>query len=329
MQRSRLDWRSQLLPSRADWESARRVLSQFCMRANRAALLLVMGSVLSAMSASAESAAERREREEARWVPSAALFSMGIPDKRSASSISDTLSPQEGDSTGFPWSVGVGVDLASPVIADVAGRPRLFAHGDVSFSFDSQEPVVSFGDPGLPPQSIGGANASIEGIENVGTAVRVEAKPLVLSGGMGVVFSFEAFDRAYRVRPSLEWMYRRDTMKAVLGGGENEIAGSSCGPCRTLFIGVEREKGYHSLGPGIELEVDAARAGDFLVGFFGSFRAYRILGDRKADLIAAGAWRRTDGQPTARADTVFRARYDREPWHYRFGFGFRLLWSPE
>ena len=300
------------------------------MSATRALSIFGMGMMIWATAASAGSrVAEEIAREEARWIPSGSIFSMGIPDKRSAQSRSDTLPVQEDDTTGFPWSVGVGVELASPVIVDMPGRPRLFAHGDFSFSFDTEEPVVSFGDPGLPPVSTGGATASIEGIENVGTAVRVESKPLVLSGGLGVVFEFEAFDRDYRVRPSLEWMYRRDSMQAILGGGENETAGSACGPCRTLFIDVQREKGYHSLGPGIELEVDAARAGDFLVGFYGSFRAYRILGDRKADLIATGSWQRTDGQPTTRADTVMRARYDRDPWHYRFGFGFRLLWSPE
>jgi hypothetical protein len=281
------------------------------------------------MPAAAVGDAERLAKEDARWIPGGSLFSMGLPAKRSVEASSDTLGDQDGESTGFPWSVGLSADLLSPVIAKTPGRPRLYAHGDVSFAFDTEDPVQSFGDPGFPPVSTGGGSPPVEGIENVGSSIRVEAKPLVLSGGVGAVLSFEAFDRNFRVRPSLEWTYQRDTMKTVLGGGENEVPGSVCGPCRTLFIEAETEKGYHSLGPGIELEADASRAGDFLVGFYGSFRAYRILGDRKAQLDSTGAWERTDGQPTLRPDTVFRTSYERKPWHYRFGLGVRFMWSPE
>jgi hypothetical protein len=291
--------------------------------------IVLIGIQLIASVATAADGDSRLERERARWLPSASIFTMGIPDKRSATATSDTLGEQDGESVGFPWTVGVGVGLASPASSSLPGTPRLFVHGDFSYALDTEEPVVSFGDPGSPPVSTGGANPSIEAIENVGSSVRVEAKPLVLSAGVGTVFSFEAFGRGYRVRPSLEWIYRRDTINTVLGGGENEVAGSACGPCRTLFIEAQTEKGFHSLGPGIELEVDAARAGDFLLGFFGSFRAYRILGDRKVELAPSGAWMRTDGQPTTRADTVFRTSYERDAWHYRFGLGLRFLWSPE
>ena len=297
-----------------------------------ALLLLFVGFQLSAIPAVATEAtdeASRLKQRSERWVPAGSIFTMGMPDKRVAQASSDTMPDQEGDSTGFPWSLGLSGEIATPVIADLPGRPRLYAHGDVSWAFDTEEPVVSSGDPGAPPFSPSSANPVVETIENVGSAVRIEAKPLVLSGGVGAVFSFEAFERDFRLRPSIEWIYRRDTINTVLGSGENEVAGNLCGPCRTLFIQAQTEKGFHSLGPGIELEVDAARTGDFLIGFFGAFRAYRVLGDRKADLVSTGAWERTDGQPTARADTVFRTRYEREPWSYRFGLGIRFLWSPE
>ncbi len=158
--------------------------------------------------------------------------------------------------------------------------------------------------------------------------------PVVLSGGIGSVIYFEAFEREFRLRPTLEWMYSRDTMKTVLGGGEIEGAGpntNDCAPCRTLFIKTQTEKGYHSLGPGIELEADVGRAGDFLVGFYGTFRAYYLVGDRKPNLRSTGSWTRTDnGQPsTTRADTTFVTRYEREPRHYHFGTGLPVLWSPE
>jgi hypothetical protein len=276
-----------------------------------------------AADGSSESAAN------ARWVPSASLYTMGQAEQRSARMDSDTSPFKDGDSLGLLWSIGGTADIATPVLLDVPGSPRLFAHADVGFVYSLEDPVTTEGDPGgRPSLPIGN---TFQSITNVGSSVRAEAKPLVLSGGVGPEFSFQAFDRGFRVRPTLEWMYRRDTMKVTLGGGETEsLTSDACTPsCRTLFIKSQTEKGYHSLGPGIELETDAGRVGDFLLGFYGSFRAYYLVGDRKANLRLQGSWTRLDGQPTTRADTVFSTRYERDPWHYRFGMGFRVLWSPE
>ena len=277
--------------------------------------------------------AAEQARVDARWIPSASLFTTGHVQQRMARMDSDTSPDIDGDSLAFLWSFGGTADIASPVVLDLAGRPRLFAHADVGFNYGVEDPVVTEGDPGTPPVLVLGSNA-LGGILHRGSSVRAEGKPLVLSGGVGTVFAFEAFERGFRVRPTLEWMYSRDTIKNTLGGGEVEVAGggpTACNPCRTLFIKTQTEKGFHSVGPGIELEADVGRAGEFLVGFYGSFRAYYLVGDRKANMRSTGSWTRTDnGQPsTVRADTTFVTRYEREPWHYRFGAGIRVLWSPE
>lgn len=271
-----------------------------------------------------------------RWIPSFSIFTMGGVDQRAAqmSSADTSVVPsgipldRDGESRGIPWTSGVTLDIASPVILDLPGRPRLFAHADIAYTYDLDDPVVSQGDPGEPP-FLPETSQFLRAIENVGASVRVEGKPLTFSGGFGTVFSFEAMDRGFRVRPTLEWMYRRDTMKNVLASGENEIDDITCGPCRLLFVKSQTEKGFHSLGPGIELEADVGRAGDFMIGMYGAFRAYYLVGDRKANLRSTGSWRRLDDQPTTRADSTLVSRYEREPWHYRFGVGFRVLWSPE
>jgi hypothetical protein len=291
-----------------------------------AGLVAVAGPVRGADDSSGQVSIERR------WIPSASLFSTGLVDGRAARMSSDTSPSLDGDSLGLLWSVGGTIDIASPVVVDLPLEPRLYAHADVGYAYDVEDPVVTEGDPGSPP-FLTTNFTTVLNIEHVGSTVRAEAKPLVVSGGIGGVFSFEAFERGFRLRPTLEWMYGRDTMKTVLGGGEIEAAGvgaNDCAPCRTLFIKSQTEKGFHSLGPGIELEADVGRAGELLIGFYGTFRAYYLVGDRKANLRSTGSWTRTDnGQPSTRADTTFVTRYEREPWHYRFGFGLRVLWSPE
>lgn len=285
----------------------------------------------------ADEASEGRSVDD-RWIPSASLYSFGNADQRTARMSADTalkpgqpLLDLEDQSYAWLWSVGGTVDLATPVLLDLPGRPRFFVHADVGFSYDVEDPIVTSGDPGSPPiVPERGAETALN-IDKVGAAVRAEGKSLVLSGGFGPQLSFEYLDRGFRVRPTLEWMYRVDTIKSLLGGAESEAAtGTLCNPsCRTLFIKAQNEKGYHSIGPGFELEADVGRFGDFMVGWYGSVRAFYVVSDRKANIRTTGAWRRIDNQPTTRPDTAFVTRYEREPWHYRFGMGIRVSWLPE
>lgn len=286
----------------------------------------------------AEPAGDEASAADRRWIPSASFYSFGQAEQRTAQMSSDIrLRPssppidRDDQTLGLFWSIGGTLDLASPVVLDVPGKPRLFTHADVGWTYDLEDPVVTQGDPGEQPELPPGSSVVVA-IKGVGSSVRAEAKPLVLSGGLGTVFEFEALDRGIRVRPTLEWMYRRDTIKNTAGGGEVEGAGTSqCVPtCRVVYIKNQTEKAFHSLGPGLEVEADIGRRGDFLFGFYGAFRAFYVVSDRKANMESRGEWTRLDnGQPSTRDDTILRTRYEREPWHYRFGVGLRILWSPE
>ncbi len=268
--------------------------------------------------------------EAQQWIPSVSLSFAGLPENRSAKADSDTSGFQDGESVGFPWTVGGDLEIASPVIYSHRLKPRITMHAGAGGVFDSEDPVTSIGEPGLPPLESPFQSVP-EAIENIGSAVRVQAKNWILNGGVGVLLELEALDRKIYLRPSLEWTYRKDEVRAILGGGEAESLTSAglCNPCRTLFIEAETEKGYHSLGGGLEAEVDGTRVGDFELRFYLSGRFYRVLGDRKTSLSASGSWVRSDGLPTSRPDTVFDVEYERDPWHYRFGAGIRLLWMPE
>jgi hypothetical protein len=264
------------------------------------------------------------------WIPSLSLSFAGLPENRSAQANSDTSGFQDGESVGFPWTVGGDLELASPVIYAHSLKPRITLHAGVGGVFDSEDPVTSLGEPGSPPLESPFQSVP-EAIENIGSAVRVQAKNWIVNGGVGLVLELEALDRRIYLRPSLEWTYRKDEVRAILGGGEAEslTPAGLCDPCRTLFIKSETEKGYHSLGGGLEAEVDGTRVGDFELRFYLSGRFYRVLGDRKTSLSPSGSWERSDGLPTSRPDTVFDIEYERDPWHYRFGAGIRLLWMPE
>ena len=319
--------------------------NQHAMRSSRPPISMLLVACVAALVCAASSATAQTTNDLTRdqvpgrddrsavaqmWIPSVSLSFAGLPEDRSAKAFSDTSGFQDGDSVGFPWSVGGDLELASPVIYSHRLKPRLWVHAGAGGVFDSEDPVTSVGEPGSPPLESSFQSVP-EAIENVGSAVRVQAKNWILNGGVGVQFELEALDRTVTLRPTLEWTYRRDEIRGILGGGEAEslTPAGLCDPCRTLFIKTETEKGYHSLGGGLEAEVDGTRIGDFELRFFLSGRFYRVLGDRKTELSPSGSWVRSDGLPTSRPDTVFDIEYERDPWHYRFGVGLRLLLAPE
>ena len=266
------------------------------------------------------------------WQPGITIFTAGLPEERAAEAVTTSQGFQDGESVGLPWSVGGGLELTSPPLLDAYGAPRLVAHAEFAYVVDSSDPVTTVGDPGGRP-FVPDFFQSPLSIEGQGAAIRAQAKPWVVTGGIGSQVEFELFDRKVYLRPSVEWMYRRDTIQGILGAGEGEVLDGSgnCDPCRLLFIDAEREKGYHSLGGGFDAGIDAGRSGPFLARFFTTFRVYHVLGDRKADLVADGTWFVEGGGPSERdpQTSTITGRYEREPLHYRVGAGFRVLWSPE
>lgn len=276
--------------------------------------------------------AEEESRTDQRWIPSLALVTAGMPEHRKASADSSVSGFQDGESVGFPWSIGGDVALASPVLGTSKLKPRAVIHAGAGYVVDGNDPVSTKGDPGNPP-ILNPFQPDPLSIENQGSAVKGQAKPWVLTGGIGAIVEFEAFERRFFIRPSLEWMYRKDTIQAILGSAEAEAldVNGNCAPCRTLFIDAETEKGYHSLGVGLESGIDGGRIGDFLVRFFATGGVYHILGDRKTAISPTATWTRTDGLPTNRPNpqTTYNIEYEREAVHYRFGVGMQLLWQPE
>ncbi len=288
-------------------------------------------------------AAADAESDARRWVPGISIFVAGLPEDRSAKSDHDATAAsaaQEGESVGFPWSAGGEIGLASPVFMKSALKPRFTIHAGAGYVLDGSDPVSSVDDPGGPPLIVE-ANI-LEAAKNIGSSVRVRAKDWVLTGGFGVLFEFEAFERTVFLRPTVEWMYRRDTVTATLGLAEYEDPPDPLSPlcssgaipdklCRSLYSDSQFERGYHSLGIGLEAELDGGRAGDFLVRMYASGRAYHILGDRKLEFSSGATWMTMDGSPTSRSSptTTFSGRYEREPMHYRAAIGIRFLYMPE
>jgi len=296
-------------------------------------VFLAAAALQAVASAPIPAAAQERDaaaREDSRWVPGFSAFSGVLIQDRKAAIESVERGRVEGDSNAVFGFVGFSAELATPALHSAPGRPRLFVHGDASILFDSQESVANQGSPGpleeMGPPANPGQPPPVAAVTGQGSAVKAQAEPLGLSAGAGVSFSLEAWQRAIRIKPSVEWQWQQDEVTGQLGVAQS-IADpgnpfAQC-PCRKVLVESSTTQGFHSIGPGLEIEMDAARAGPVMLSLYTSGQAYHVLGDRTVELIGTGTY--DDGS----RDVSFLAEYEREPWHYRIGVGLRFRWLPE
>ncbi len=271
------------------------------------------------------------------WIPGVAFLGVGLVEEREASVSSDVRGTFAGATRAVSGGFGGSLELSGPILAPIPGRPRLFAHADVSYLLDPEEPVVNEGAPGLVEvQVVQGTNQRpVAGVQGRGSATRVETQPLVLGAGLGLSFELHPWERRVRLKPSLEWQWQEDLVTSLFGEAESEnpadpVRCDFVSGCRTLSILADKAQDFHALGAGLEVELDTGRLGDFVFSVFASSQTYRVLGDRRLELTTVGSWvRELDGQPSARAPTALTSTYEHELWHYRFGVGMRILWRPE
>lgn len=277
---------------------------------------------------------ETRQRTDSGWIPAFSLLTAGNFEGRDGTIESQERGRFRDDSVFALWSLSFSTELSTPAWSDLAGRPRMFVHADVVTLFDPEAPVVNDADPGplrvLSQLPGGGGLAPLAGVQGRGSSLRAQADTLALSAGAGITFHADLWERSLRIKPSIEWFWQQEQIIATLAEAESEGANPDfCGPCRTLFIRDSRRNNFHSLGPGLELELDAARISDFVLTVFASGRAYHILGDRKVAFESTGTWM-VEGSPSeVRPDSTFTSSYKREPWHFQAGIGVRLRWLPE
>lgn len=304
--------------------------------------------------------AQARASDAARWVPAFSFFS-GAQIREYEGSVAqfdldDPVAPDEGSASAVFAFVGFSAEVSSPKLAGERG-PRIFAHVDASLSFDSNRAVAGEGSPGPIEYPVNGAgnplaNSPEVGMLGRGTSLRAQAEPLVVSAGAGFAFEFETLGRKLRLKPSVEWLWQETTTSAALGQvistqvafgspfcSQTTINGVPGGPqpCAGAFFGSSETKAFHSLGPGFEVEMDAARVGPIVLALYASGQAYRLLGNREINVTASGfleipeGFNPPSGELPAGVENpvTMRSTFELDPWHYRFGVGLRFRWLPE
>lgn len=272
------------------------------------------------------------ERDRDRWRPGAS-FTVGarvIPvDEATISSLRGDF---EGETNRVFGVLGFSLELRSPVVADFRNAPRVFARAGVTAVFDQEDRVVNDAAPGsLNVPFVDNDNdgnqdfdPAIATVQGQGSATGAKAESPFFNAGLGLDFEFEYADRIVHVRPSVEWIWEQERIKSIVGLAEATGANPSvCAPdCRTAFGTAENVDAFHLVGPGLELEVESGRIGDFMSSVFLQTQAFYVT-DRKVNVRGQATF--DDGSRSE----AFTGRYERGRWDYRVGVGLRLDWLPE
>ena len=256
--------------------------------------------------------------------------------------------PESGSDLYLTPFVGASAELMTPGVQRVPGRPRLFVHGDASLAFAFDRPVAKEGVPEgaqVPNPALPGYTETQ--IKGVGSQTSGEVQTLLVSGGLGAAFTLDAWERRLRIKPSFEFLreeiqvtgrlirvFRKDTGLPVnvnfgrLPGRGNTGQGSPARFLTPIDIEATDTKAFHGIGPGLEVEMDAARAGPVMLTLFVMGRAYKMLGN--LDVNVEGTDTITDPDLLGGTQTV-SAKFDfsKHSWSYLGGLGLRFRWLPE
>jgi hypothetical protein len=220
----------------------------------------------------------------------------------------------------------------------------------MAFSFDRN--VAKVGNPTgvkLPIDQTTGLISPISPentVRGMGAKTSGEVDQWVFGAGAGPAFTFEAFERRLRVRPSVEWMRQEIRVSGVLNKTFQTDTGETAaqqpgdpttGPTTQQFpadfldpitIRSQDTQFFNGIGPGLELEMDAARAGPVMLSLFLSGQAYKMLGDLSVHLegqsVVPAQAPYTDEDQSVNAGFDFHLH----SWAYHGGLGLRFRWLP-
>jgi hypothetical protein len=290
----------------------------------------------------------RAKDETERWVPSLAVIGGILVQQAEATAESGELTgsdppepvspPADGDDIMVGPFVGASAELMTPGLSAVPGRPRFFLHGDVSGYFGPVRDIAREGAPEALPQEPQPPLTPEVSVPGQGSKTTAEVGSVVISAGAGVAFSFDAWQRRLRIKPSFEYLQEDVEVSGLVSRAVRLDQGSTDPPVDATYRFIEirgrEEKTYRGIGPGLEIEMDAARIGPFMLALFLSGQAYKMLGDLEVEFAGSSEGRvvgpRADDPEFQDLGTETATwSFEKDPWSFRGALGLRFRWLPQ
>ena len=274
--------------------------------------------------------------ESSSWRPAIGIFgALDTTEVVGSVSSTPTARPADRDEVVFVNpNFGFSAALESPGVELPGAELRWWGHAEVGFDVGFRRDIAKEGDPGAflfpePPASfMGSLTFQASEVAGRGSRTRGEIEPVVLLAGTGVAIGVDVWKRRLLLKPSIE--YRRDTV--VLEGALSEVTGvrtlSSDGTTvtvdedfRQISLAAQRQKTFHSVGFGLELELETGRSGPWLVSLYAGTRAWNVLTGRSIEVSNACC----SGTGPEESATW---RFERDRWTVSSRVGVRMRWAP-
>jgi hypothetical protein len=162
--------------------------------------------------------------------------------------------------------------------------------------------------------------------------------PFLLTAGAGAALTFRAWDRVLRIKPSMEYLRQEVSLRGLVRRAVRVDPTPGAPPpddtfFRTVDLSGQTSRVYHGLGPGLEIEVETGRAGNFVVALYASARAWAFLNNddlRVEDFNddAVNCPPPPPGQVNCSSESATFG-FSQNDWAYGGNLGLRFRWSPE
>ena len=140
-----------------------------------------------------------------------------------------------------------------------------------------------------------------------------------MTAGAGIAFTFEAFERTIRVKPSVEYIREELTVTGLVNRAVRlESPGTSIDSYRLIELSDSQTKVYQGVGPGIEFETDAGQAGPFMLSVYLAGQGYSFLGDLDVHLVDTNEY-----------GEFAEWDFTKQRWGWAARVGLRFRWLPE
>jgi len=223
--------------------------------------------------------------------------------------------------------VGSSLELMTPTLAASFGRPRLFVQAGLAAQFRQEHDVSKEGSPGrmgLPPDDPDAFPPAIrfpeDTITGQGSSATVTAEQLVATAAVGVAFTIDWDDRRIRIKPAFQYLWQEYEFEGLTNRAVqlDPTQNFELDDFRLISLSASTTEGYHSIGAGLEIELDTARAGPFMLSIYMSGKVLSVLGSTKASLSDTNQF-----SESATWD------FDIDRWSGGMGAGIRFRWLGE
>jgi len=216
--------------------------------------------------------------------------------------------------------VGGAAELQTPRLLPHEWSPRIFIGGEISYVSAQRRPLAREGNPSKITFDPGAAPFPGNAILGQGSATYSDADTVLYGASIGVSIPVQIGDWRVSLKPSARYLNQEFLFTGVVVNAERGGFLGDQPPTQTFDIRADDSFDVHAVGPGLEIEIEAARVGSIAASVFISGGAYKVLSDRKVSFSGEAR----DNLDIGSYRGFFTAEID--PWIYRANLGFRVKW---